>query len=67
MRGPGLICATLVAFLISLLLQPALAQCPWQRDIPDLQTACLCAYNLGHEISIQCDQVRRGHVCLFTT
>lgn len=33
------------------------AQCPWQREIPDLQTSCLCAYNLGHELSVQCDQV----------
>lgn len=49
----GLICVTLLAILGA----PVLAQCPWQRDVPDLQTACLCAYNLGHEISIQCDQV----------
>lgn len=32
-------------------------QCPWHKDVPDLQTACLCAYNLGHELSVQCDQV----------
>lgn len=50
----GLICATLVALLC---LGRTRAQCPWQRDVPDLQTACLCAYNLGHEISVQCDQV----------
>lgn len=34
-----------------------LAQCPWHRDVPDLQTSCLCAYNLGQELSVQCDQV----------
>ncbi|KAH8410512.1 hypothetical protein KR215_010426 [Drosophila sulfurigaster] len=34
-----------------------LAQCPWQRDVPDLQTSCICAYNLGRELSVQCDQV----------
>jgi len=34
------------------------AQCPWQRDVPDLQTSCICAYNLGRELSVQCDQVR---------
>ncbi|KRG02645.1 leucine-rich repeat and fibronectin type-III domain-containing protein 3 isoform X3 [Drosophila mojavensis] len=33
------------------------AQCPWQRDLPDLQTSCICAYNLGRELSVQCDQV----------
>ncbi|XP_017075799.2 leucine-rich repeats and immunoglobulin-like domains protein 3 isoform X1 [Drosophila eugracilis] len=33
------------------------AQCPWQRDVPDLQTSCICAYNLGRELSVQCDQV----------
>lgn len=33
------------------------AQCPWQREIPDLQSACLCSYNLGHELSVQCDMV----------
>lgn len=33
------------------------AQCPWQREITDLQTSCICAYNLGQELSVQCDQV----------
>lgn len=37
----------------------ALAQCPWHRDVPDLQTSCLCAYNLGQELSVQCDQVSK--------
>lgn len=40
-----------------LLVNSTLAQCPWQRDVPDLQSSCLCAYNLGHELSVQCDQV----------
>ncbi|XP_055595170.1 vasorin isoform X2 [Uranotaenia lowii] len=35
----------------------AAGQCPWQREVPDLQTTCLCAYNLGQELSVQCDQV----------
>nr|NP_001285564.1 hattifattener, isoform F [Drosophila melanogaster]AHN54079.1 hattifattener, isoform F [Drosophila melanogaster] len=38
-------------------LHVAHAQCPWQRDVPDLQTSCICAYNLGRELSVQCDQV----------
>lgn len=33
------------------------AQCPWHRENPDLQSSCLCAYNLGHELSVQCDMV----------
>lgn len=33
------------------------AQCPWQRDVVDLQSSCLCSYNLGHELSVQCDMV----------
>ncbi|KAH8269306.1 hypothetical protein KR018_002317 [Drosophila ironensis] len=36
---------------------PTNAQCPWQRDVPELQTSCICAYNLGRELSVQCDQV----------
>ncbi|KAG5676868.1 hypothetical protein PVAND_006675 [Polypedilum vanderplanki] len=45
-------------YLIGLLLvKIVFAQCPWHRDIPDLQTSCLCAYNLGQELSVQCDQV----------
>lgn len=35
----------------------ASAQCPWHRENPDLQSSCLCAYNLGHELSVQCDMV----------
>lgn len=48
----------LSVLLLSILMVNSIrAQCPWQKDIPDLQTACLCAYNLGHELSVQCDQV----------
>lgn len=41
------------AVLISL----TAAQCPWQREVPELLSACLCSYNLGHELSVQCDIV----------
>ncbi|KAJ6646377.1 Carboxypeptidase N subunit 2 [Pseudolycoriella hygida] len=51
MKGLNYIFSTI--FLIN----TTLAQCPWQRDVPDLQTTCLCAYNLGNELSVQCDQV----------
>lgn len=48
-----------LSFLFSTLLfvNSTIGQCPWQRDIPDLHTECLCAYNLGQELSVQCDQV----------
>lgn len=51
-----------LSYLLSILfiINSALAQCPWQKDVPDLQSACLCAYNLGHELSVQCDQVRKS-------
>ncbi|KAF7266261.1 leucine-rich repeat and fibronectin type-III domain-containing protein hattifattener isoform X2 [Rhynchophorus ferrugineus] len=41
----------------TLLVSYTLAECPWHRDIPDLQSSCLCSYNLGHELSVQCDMV----------
>ncbi|XP_058979954.1 leucine-rich repeat and fibronectin type-III domain-containing protein 3 isoform X2 [Musca domestica] len=46
-----------VALLSSSLVTPVTAQCPWHRDLPDLQTSCICSYNLGRELSVQCDQV----------
>ncbi|XP_055371776.1 probable serine/threonine-protein kinase DDB_G0278509 isoform X2 [Condylostylus longicornis] len=52
---PNLIAITLV--LLSMEIVNVTGQCPWQRDVPDLQTSCICAYNLGHELSAQCDQV----------
>ncbi|PNF28241.1 hypothetical protein B7P43_G07220 [Cryptotermes secundus] len=33
------------------------AQCPWHRDLKELQSSCICAYNLGQELSVQCDMV----------
>lgn len=47
----------LVALLLAALAAPALAQCPWHRDIKELQSSCICAYNLGQELSVQCDMV----------
>lgn len=39
-------------------------QCPWHQEVPDLQASCLCAYNLGQELSVQCDQVSfNGNEC----
>ncbi|KAF5293112.1 hypothetical protein FQA39_LY13722 [Lamprigera yunnana] len=39
------------------LLSIAGAQCPWQREALELQSSCLCSYNLAHELSVQCDMV----------
>ncbi|XP_059618718.1 leucine-rich repeat and fibronectin type III domain-containing protein 1 [Phlebotomus argentipes] len=49
--------SSVVLFSTLIFVKSTLAQCPWQKDIPDLQTSCLCAYNLGQELSVQCDQV----------
>lgn len=38
-------------------INPINGQCPWQKEVPDLQNSCLCAYNLAQELSVQCDQV----------
>lgn len=32
-------------------------QCPWGREIAELQSACICAFNLGQQLSVQCDMV----------
>nr|XP_043068557.1 leucine-rich repeat and fibronectin type-III domain-containing protein 2 isoform X3 [Drosophila bipectinata] len=47
----------LLPLILTTWISSAHAQCPWQRDVPDLQTSCICAYNLGRELSVQCDQV----------
>ncbi|CAH0557758.1 unnamed protein product [Brassicogethes aeneus] len=49
--------STFSVLISAALFSIATAQCPWQREVPDLQSACLCSYNLGHELSVQCDIV----------
>lgn len=44
-------------YLLGILFVQAFGQCPWHQDIAELQASCLCAYNLGQELSVQCDQV----------
>lgn len=53
MRERYILSVLVSAALISL----ASTQCPWQREVVELQSACLCSYNLGHELSVQCDMV----------
>ncbi|PSN30909.1 hypothetical protein C0J52_26764 [Blattella germanica] len=43
--------------IILLVTHTSAAQCPWHRDIKELQSSCICAYNLGQELSVQCDMV----------
>ncbi|XP_028901422.1 leucine-rich repeat-containing protein 4B isoform X2 [Zeugodacus cucurbitae] len=45
------------SLLLASVITGTISQCPWQRDILELQTSCICAYNLGQELSVQCDQV----------
>lgn len=42
---------------VAVMLSAVSAQCPWQREMPELLSACICSYNLGHELSVQCDMV----------
>ncbi|CAG9853852.1 unnamed protein product [Phyllotreta striolata] len=49
--------STLRLLIAVVLIALSAAQCPWQREVPELQSACLCSYNLGHELSVQCDIV----------
>lgn len=43
--------------LLLTIAKSVLAQCPWHRQVPELQSTCICAYNLGQQLSVQCDQV----------
>ncbi|CAH0748742.1 unnamed protein product [Diatraea saccharalis] len=46
----------MMTMLLSILLNSVNGQCPWE-GAPALQAACVCAYNLARDLSIQCDQV----------
>lgn len=48
-----------IAIMIVYSVNPINGQCPWQKEVPDLQNSCLCAYNLAQELSVQCDQVSK--------
>lgn len=51
-------CRKILGILVATTLLTTIAgQCPWQRQVPELQSSCLCSYNLGHELSVQCDIV----------
>lgn len=50
--------AILTVLLLTALTPLNNAQCPWQRDVTELQSACLCSYSIGRELSVQCDIVQ---------
>lgn len=47
----------ILTFILLMFSDLVSSQCPWHRDVLELQSSCLCAYNLGQELSVQCDQV----------
>ncbi|XP_045767462.1 leucine-rich repeat and immunoglobulin-like domain-containing nogo receptor-interacting protein 1 [Maniola jurtina] len=46
----------LPTILTVIIVHCARGQCPW-NDSLDLQTTCICAFNLVRQLSVQCDQV----------
>ncbi|KAL0273697.1 UNVERIFIED_CONTAM: hypothetical protein PYX00_006318 [Menopon gallinae] len=44
-------------FVAIIFINVVTSQCPWHRELVELQSSCICAYNLGQELSVQCDQV----------
>jgi Leucine-rich repeat (LRR) protein len=43
--------------IVLLVTHSSAAQCPWHWDIKELQSSCICAFNMGQELSVQCDMV----------
>ncbi|CAL7949250.1 unnamed protein product [Xylocopa violacea] len=35
----------------------ATSSCPWAQHVADLESSCICDYNLARELSVQCDIV----------
>lgn len=56
-EGMALCWAVWGLLLCGFSLVSAQSQCPWGREVNELQSACICAYNLGQELSVQCDMV----------
>ncbi|CAH0689848.1 unnamed protein product [Chilo suppressalis] len=46
----------LTTVTLAVLVKVVNGQCPWE-GAPALQAACVCAYNLARDLSVQCDQV----------
>ncbi|XP_012550007.2 leucine-rich repeat and fibronectin type III domain-containing protein 1-like protein [Bombyx mori] len=45
-----------ISMVVATSIHSVLSECPWEGS-PDLQSACICAYNLARDLSVQCDQV----------
>lgn len=54
--------AALWYLLMMLMASTAYSECPWGRDINELQSSCICSYNLGQQLSVQCDMVDFGQL-----
>ncbi|XP_031828498.1 leucine-rich repeat and fibronectin type-III domain-containing protein hattifattener [Nomia melanderi] len=35
----------------------ATSSCPWAQQVPELESSCICDYNLAKDLSVQCDIV----------
>lgn len=55
-RVPSLLLQKL-ALLLLLTSSTVRSQCPWPREVTELNGSCLCAFNVENELSIQCTAV----------
>ncbi|XP_069178132.1 leucine-rich repeat-containing protein let-4 isoform X1 [Procambarus clarkii] len=56
-RRPDVSLLQVLLYLLLLTSSFARSQCPWPREVTDLNGSCLCAFNLQNELSIQCTAV----------
>lgn len=47
----------LLLFASIIITVAATSSCPWAQHIADLESSCICDYNLARELSVQCDIV----------
>lgn len=47
----------LLLFASIIITVAATSSCPWVQHIADLESSCICDYNLARELSVQCDIV----------
>ncbi|XP_043522739.1 uncharacterized protein LOC122535337 isoform X2 [Frieseomelitta varia] len=51
-------CPTVLLLLAGIIATvAAISSCPWAQHVPDLESSCICDYNLARELSVQCDIV----------
>lgn len=47
----------LLLFASVIITVAATSSCPWAQHVADLESSCICDYNLARELSVQCDIV----------